>query len=356
MEGPEQAQLMEKEEPKTTPEPPKNPFGLGFALIFTIGFGAALLYAAGTNWSKSCDQPLKDFLTGFGVTGVFAALVFFGLEMTNPKGESLSGFGSFMFWVVLALFFAFGVTGSVFYWDSEDCETLAAIAHRWTFAGVLLFIIITGLIVSSLFGKFGGPFFAIFGFLLGNLFQFLADLFKGLAETLSDDGDPENKPPKRSAASDFALYVNHGALMWFFAYILYQAYDERDDPCDKPLHRCLHVFSFYGIAMTYLDFLFEKFAGIKTREKLKPHFRFLWGINILAYVIWGIYTCDKVFTADTCKDTAKDVFRLSFLLSCVFLVFCGFLVLGILAGILDFLCSGRLRFVVVIETGDDEEA
>jgi hypothetical protein len=232
---------------------------------------------------------------------------------------------------------------------------LAAVAFRWTFAGVLAFLILAFLMSSSLAGKFGAPFFALFGYGFANLFQFLSDLFRGLADTLSADKDPENVPPKRSAAADFALYINHASLMWFFAYILMQVHDERDDPCDKPLHKCLMAFGIYGILMTYFDFLFEKFAGIKTREKLKPYFRYLYVVNIVAYVIWGIFTIVQVFASKTCKDTAKDVFRLSFLLSCVFLVFCGILALGLCAGILDFLCSGRLRFVVVVESGPDAE-
>ncbi len=72
--------------------------------------------------------------------------------------------------------------------------------------------------------------------------------------------------------------------------------------------------------MTYFDFLFEKFAGVKTRDRLKPYFRFIYVINILAFVVWGIFTLVQVFSSKQCKDTAKDVYRLSFLLSCVFLV------------------------------------
>ena len=36
--------------------------------------------------------------------------------------------------------------------------------------------------------------FALFGYGLANLFKFLSDLFKGLADALNDSGDPENQP------------------------------------------------------------------------------------------------------------------------------------------------------------------
>jgi len=331
--------------------------GIAFALLFCTGFGAALLYAGTSNQAKTCDQNLFGFLMGFGVSAVFAALVFLGLEMTSkPEDDGdLKGIGFFCYYIVLILFFATGVTGCLYYWDSDDCDTLAAVAHRWTFAGVLAFLILSFLIVSAFLGKFGGPIFAVFGLILANLFQFLADLFKGLADALNDDGDPDNQPPKRSAAGNFALYVNHTVVLWFFAYILWQVYDERDDPCDTDLHTNLTVFGVWGCAMAYCDFLYEKFAGVKTRQRLKKQFRFLWAINIIAYLIWGIETASEVIPPTSCKDTAKDVYRLSFLLSCIFFVFCGFLFLGLCAGLLDFLCSGRLRFVVVVETGPQEE-
>eukprot|EP00299_Pterocystis_sp_00344_P008142 c296_g1_i1.p1 GENE.c296_g1_i1~~c296_g1_i1.p1 ORF type:complete len:376 (-),score=97.69 c296_g1_i1:106-1185(-) len=331
-------------------------FGLIFALIFCFGFGVALAYAAGANWNKECDQPLKAFLAGFGGTGIFAALVFLVLELTS-KGdeEDLSGVSAVAFYFVLVLFFVFGIAGASVYWASEDCEIVAAVAHRWTFAGVLAFLILAFLISSSLFGKFGGPVFAVFGMGFANLFQFLANMFKGLSDALTDDGDPANKPAKRSAGGDFSLYVNHAILMWFFGYILMQVHTERDEPCDVPLKKCLLAFGIYGVLMAYFDFLFEKFAGVKTREKLSPYFRYVWAINVLAYIIWGIYTAVEVFSSSSCEKTAKNTYRLSFLLSCVFFVFGGFMGLGLCAGVLDFLCSGRLRFVVVVETGPNEE-
>jgi len=242
------------------------------------------------------------------------------------------------------------------YWTSEDCDAVAAVAHRWTFAGVLAFFILTLLLVSGIVGKFGAPFFALFGYGLANLFQFLANMFKGLADAVNSPADEENTPPKRSAAGDFALYINHATIMWFFAYILMQVYEEKEDPCDKHLPQCLMAFGIYGIAMTYFDFLFEKFAGMKTREKVKPTFRFVLVGNVIAYIIWGIITISQVFSSVTCKNTSKDVYRLSYLLSMLFLVLVGILALGLCFGILDFLCSGRLRFVVVVESGDDEEA
>lgn len=334
----------------------KSSFGVIFALIFCLGFGVALTYAAGTNWNKECDSPLKAFLSGFGGTGILAALVFLMIELTSkPTDESLGLPSSILFYLVLGLFFVFGIAGSVLYWHSEDCDTLAAVAHRWTFAGVLAFLILASLLLSSVAGKFGAPFFAVFGYGFANLFQFLSNLFRGLADVLSDDGDEENKPVKRNASAEFAIFVNHAVLIWFFAYILAQVNDERDDPCDAPLHKCLLGFGIYGVVMSYFDFLYEKFAGVKTRERMQSYFRYLWGMNIFAYIIWGIYTCVEVFSTSTCKETAKDVYRLSFLLSCVFFIFCGFLCLGMCAGILDFLCSGRLRFVVVVETGPEEE-
>jgi dolichol kinase len=348
-------QLMEDKKPAAQAN--KSTFGVVFALIFCLGFGIALTYAAGSNWNKQCDRPLKAFLTGFGVTSILAFLVFLGLELSKKDHEEpkLTGFSLFAFWTILVLFFSFGTAGAILYFSSEDCDTLAAVEHRWTFAGVLAFLILAFLMSSSVAGKFGAPFFAIFGFGFANLFQFFANMFKSMAEVMSADGDPENKPVERSAGADFALFVNHATLMWFFSYILMQVHDEANEPCDRPLHNCLMGFGIYGLIVSYLDFLFEKFAGEKTREKLRPYFRFTWIINGVAYAIWGIYTAANVFSSHTCKDTAKDVYRLSFLLSCVFLVFCGFGVLGGCAGVLDFLCSGRLRFVVVVETGPNDE-
>eukprot|EP00298_Acanthocystis_sp_HF-20_P029657 c8567_g1_i1.p1 GENE.c8567_g1_i1~~c8567_g1_i1.p1 ORF type:complete len:361 (-),score=133.28 c8567_g1_i1:130-1212(-) len=336
----------------------KSPISVAFSLIFCLGFGIALIYAGATNWNDHCDQPLKHFLIGFGATGVLASIVFLVLSLTSSDddGAQLTGISMVSFWAVIVIFFAIGTTGVIFYWASEDCDTLAAVAHRWTFAGVLAFILTASLMVSSVFGKFGGPFFAVFGFFLGALFQGLADLFKGLAEAVSEDKNPENKPPNRSASGEFSLYVNHAAFLWLFAYILMQVHDEKDYECDTPLPACLIAFSAYGIFMTYCNFLFEKFAGIVTREKLKTYWKYLYGINITAFVIWGVFTADRVFESDTCKDSSKNVYRLAFLLSCVFFVLAGFLFLGLCAGIADFLCSGRLRFVVVVETGDEEEA
>jgi len=109
--------------------------------------------------------------------------------------------------------------------------------------------------------------------------------------------------------------------------------------------------------VTYFHFLYDMFAGVKTREKLAPKSKIIIGVLVVANIIWGSLGFDWVHTSDTCKDdgNAVNTYRLSYLLSLVFLVFLLLLCLFLLAALMDFLCSGRMRFVIVIATGDEDE-
>jgi len=107
--------------------------------------------------------------------------------------------------------------------------------------------------------------------------------------------------------------------------------------------------------MTYCDFLFEKFAGSMTREKMSKYWKYLYMVNIAAFVVWGVFTATQVFSSQTCKDTSKNVYRLSFLLSCIFFVFGGFLILGGCAGFLDYCLASRFRIVLIKQKDEDED-
>lgn len=339
-------------------------FSTWFAIVFVLGFGVALLAMGGMNWGKDCDTPMKVYLVLHGLCGVIASMFFLATEImyldsTDPNEDgALKGINLKIFYATIVYFVITGAIGCSWYWGADYCEDRAYTLYRWTWAAVLLFIILATMMFSDVFGRLGGPLFAKIGHLLGSLFQALADLFNTLADVL-DDGpkDPENVPPKRSGAAVFGIYVNHAAFMWFFLYIFFEAWKERNKACDKPLKTFLYVFSIVGFTLTYAHFLYEIFAGVKTRAKIQPKQKIILISVLVAYVIWGFVGFDWVHTSDICKDdgNAVNTYRISYLLSLVLLILCLLLGLFLCLGLLDFLCSGKMRFVVVISTGDDDE-
>jgi len=339
-------------------------FSTWFAVVFILGFGVALLGMTGMQWSKPCDQPMKVYLLLHGIAGIVTALFFMAvetmyIESTDPEDDgSLKGRSLQAFVGIILYFLITGAIGSAWYMHLDTCEDSAYTTYRWSWAAVLLFAIFTTMMFSDVFGKLGAPFFAKLGHLLGSIFQLLADAFNTLADILEEGPeDPENVPPKRSAAAIFAVYVNHAAFLWFFLYIFFEAYKERDLPCDKPLRTYLYVFSIIGTFLTYIHFLYDLFAGVKTRKKLAKKQHILIGIIVLITVVWGCIGFDWVHTSSTCREdgNAINTYRISYLLTCCFMIFLALLGLFLCMGLLDFLCSGKLRFVVVISTGDEDE-
>jgi len=350
--------------PKAGTQKKTTRFATWFAVVFILGFGIALMAMAGMQWSKPCDKPMTVYLLLHGIAALFGSVFFMVVEVmymdsTDPENDgSLKGRNLQIFFGVVLYFLITGAVGSSWFFASESCEDTSLSTFRWTWAAILLYLIMTCMMFSDVFGKLGGPMFAKVGHVLGSIFQVLADFFNTVADVL-DEGpkDPENIPPKRSAAAVFAVYVNHAAFLWFFLYIFFEAYKERKLPCDKPLKTFLYVFSIFGVFITYCHFMFELFAGVKTREKLsKKKFMFI-GLAMLLTLIWGLIGFVWVRTSETCREegNAQYTYRLSYLLSICFLIFCGLTGVFGCMGILDFLCSGRMRFVVVISTGDDNE-
>lgn len=282
------------------------------------------------------------------------------MESKDPENDgSLKG-GSRMFFIGIIIYFVIsGAIGASWYFNAETCEDTAFVTYRWTWAAILLFLILASMLFSDVFGTLGGPIFGKVGKLIGALFQSLADFFNTMADVLEEGSDPlgQNPVPKRSGAAVFAIYVNHAAFMWFFLYILFEAHKERTLECDKPLRTFLYVFSGIGAAFTFFHFLFEMFAGIKTREKIAKKKHVLMGALAILCIVWGIAGFTWVQTAKTCKEdgNAVNTYRISYLLSLCFLVFCCLGALFGCMGVLDFLCSGKMRFVVVISTGEEDE-
>ena len=68
-----------------------------------------------------------------------------------------------------------------------------------------------------------------------------------------------------------------------------------------------------------------------------------------AVVVWGALGLLWVRDSDTCAHTAAGVYRLALLLCCVYILFVGLLLLGLLALAVDFCLSGKLRMVVILE-------
>lgn len=339
-------------------------FSTWFAIVFVLGFGVALLAMGGMQWNKQCDQPMKVYLVLHGICGVVASLFFLACEIMyldskDPDDDgSLRGTNLKIFYATVIYFVITGILGSSWYFGTDTCEDTAFTTYRWTWAAVLLFLILATMMFSDLFGRLGGPFFAKVGHVIGSIFQMLADAFNTLADVLEDGPkDPENVPPKRSGAAVFGIYVNHAAFLWFFLYIFFEAWKERNKECDEPLRTFLYVFSVTGFTVTYAHFLYELFAGVKTRQKIAAKQKVIAGTILAAYVIWGFVGFDWVHSSETCKDdgNAVNTYRISYLLTLLLLVLCLLLALFLCLGLLDFLCSGKMRFVVVISTGDDDE-
>jgi uncharacterized protein with PQ loop repeat len=346
--------------------PPKKSTRLAtwFSIIFALGFGVALLGMTFVQWNNKCDKPMQLFMAVQGVAGAVSAVFFLAceimyLESKDPYDDgTLRGTSLKIFGVLVLYYLGTGIFGSTLYFEPENCEDIAHVVYRWTWATTLLFMIMTWLMFSDVFGKLGAPFFAKVGHVLGSVFQVLADVFNTMADILEEDSDdPENVVPSRSAAGKFAIYVNHAGFLWFFLYILFEAYKERDLPCDKPLRTYLYVFSITGSTLTYLHFLWEMFAGMKTREKMDAQkFKFLF-IFAIGFFIWSFFGFDWVETSETCKEdgNAVQTFRISWFLSRIVAAILLMLALFLCLGILDFLCSGKMRFVVVISTGNDDD-
>lgn len=352
-------------------EPPKKKTRLStwFAIIFSLGFGVALLAMTAVTWEKQCEGKMYNFFMAFhGIAGAFAAIFFLACEMMYLESKdpyddgALRGTRLKIFALLVVYYLGTGVFGCMEYFDDndvmEECKSTAYTAYRWTWATTLLFLIFFTMMFSDVFGKMGAPFFAKAGHVLGSLFQVLADVFNTMADILDEDSDdPENVVPHKSAAGKFAVYVNHAGFLWFFLYILFEAYGERNKHCDKPLRTYLYVFGGVGSTITYLHFLWEMFAGVRTREKFEQQQFKFFGIFAIFFFLWGFVGFDWVHTSETCKEepNAVQTYRISYLLSLCVLAIMAMLALFIILGILDFLCSGKMRFVVVISTGDSND-
>eukprot|EP00300_Choanocystis_sp_HF-7_P033485 c45837_g1_i1.p1 GENE.c45837_g1_i1~~c45837_g1_i1.p1 ORF type:complete len:384 (+),score=75.52 c45837_g1_i1:169-1152(+) len=315
-------------------------------------------------WSRTCDQPLKVYMLLHGIAGVGAALFFMAteaayMESTDPDDDgSLRGQKKQVFVGIILYFLLTGLAGTALYFSSKSCENAAYTTYRWTWAAVLLFMIMSSMLFSDVFGKLGAPFFSSVGHLFGSVFQSIADLFNTLGDVLAEGpADPENVPPARSAGTVFAMYINHAAFLWFFLYIFFEAWKERKLPCDMPLKTYLYGLSILGTAITYIHFLFSLFAGVKTRERLQSSQKLMLAVVGIAFVVWGIVGFRWVHGASTCMHDghAVNTYRLAFLLTCCLGILFGLGGVFMCAGILDFLCGGKMRLVVVISSGNEED-
>eukprot|EP00301_Raphidiophrys_heterophryoidea_P024506 c7982_g1_i2.p1 GENE.c7982_g1_i2~~c7982_g1_i2.p1 ORF type:complete len:368 (-),score=54.74 c7982_g1_i2:68-1171(-) len=332
---------------------PKAAFGMAFALFSSVGFGVTLCIAAALNWDRLCDMPLRIFLVAFGGLAVLAAFVFFILQVAHGSPNEEQSFVSrVLTHVMLLLCVAFGGAGCAFYWGTRDCQYLATVSHRWTFAGILVFLILFGLLLSAVTGKFGAPVFAKIGFVFSSLFQFMANMCNSAAAYLSAPPDPQNNPPVRGPAGDFAIVLNHAMVIWIFVYILTQVIAEWHLPCDMPLHTELSIFAVYGMTLVYFHFLYEKFAGVKTRQRLQGSLKYLRALTGAGFLAWAVTTVVSVLTSKTCKEKCHNVYRMSLILAFAMILACGLAVGGACLAGVAYLFSGKLRFVIVMETGD----
>lgn len=358
---------------ETGPGPPKKKTRLGtwFAVIFVLGFGVALLGMTSIKWGKTChvgsdekSNNLPMFMALHGGAGVFASFFFLACEVAyieskDPYNDGgLRGISLKIFLALIMFYVGSGIFGTMMYKMSKDCEMVSFTVYRWTWATVLLFCILLSMMFLQFIGTVGASFFSKVGHTVGSIFQALADVFNTVADILDEDHDaPGNEVPKSSAAAKFATYVNHGMLMWFFLYILFEAWKERELPCDTPLRRYLYVFGSVGLAITYMHFMWELFAGKLTRQKMEAQkFKFLF-IAALGYFAWGFIGFKWVHTSETCPEdgNAVETYRISYLLTLMVLCLAILGALAALLGILDFLCSGKMRFVVIISTGNEDE-
>eukprot|EP00299_Pterocystis_sp_00344_P005833 c17572_g1_i1.p1 GENE.c17572_g1_i1~~c17572_g1_i1.p1 ORF type:complete len:358 (-),score=73.49 c17572_g1_i1:662-1735(-) len=318
------------------------------AVILCFGVGAFLAFIAGSNWDVVCDQDLKWYLMINGSTLALTALVFLALTL------SASLYGMTATIITIGLLLTYLITGAVglsYYTQSDDCADISPSLAKWTLASLVGYAISCGLLLSTGVGNFGGATFAVFGNLITALFVWIAGLFNGVSHAMADEPDSTkaDKPPPRSIGKEFTLVVTHGAFMWFFLYLVWEAFLERKNECDGQLHRYLMVLGIYAAFLTYVDFLFEKFAGAGRRKMLEPFFPYLWVFNGILYFAWSLYGTVETFGSSTCHSTSKNVFHLSLLLSILFLFVSGMVVLGLLVMLGDYLCTGRVKVIMVIE-------
>ena len=172
-------------------------------------------------------------------------------------------------------------------------------------------------------------------------------------------GEPlEPQPTIANPVSNFALYVNTTALVWFFGYMMLEVGRAWYSPCDVPLHSYVSLFAVTGIALSVADFLRAIFKDpMPPITKLEQSYaRVGQQRRMVAYswltgavVLWGLFGLACLSRSTTCAGTAPQLYRLSLLLSFVFccLIAAGLLVL---VGVgIDYCCSGKLRIAIVLE-------
>lgn len=336
-------------EPKDTEslivsEPPKRSLSSAFALVFMLGFNAALIAAAAYTWNTECDAPLKGFLVSYAIVGLVSCGLFFLQEF---MGKELPG-GKSLPYVIFFAFVLSGITGTMYYSKAERCVATATLLYKWAFAAVLAFAIFIWLVISVPLVKVITP-------LLGKLMKAVLGIvmvIMGMFTALAAGCESFSKSDsKASGASVFAYYVNCSALCWFFSYFVIEVWRHYDAACDQPLHIFILIFGTLGTFLTLCVFYWEVLGpdgpapGTGGSSQTMRIFLTLFA----ACMVWGALGANWYHSAKTCEDTAPTIFRLAGLLVLAFYVVLAMLALiGAMLG-LDFLCSGRLRVVVILD-------
>jgi len=336
--------LLGDEKPKTSPF-----LGMGIALMACFGFGVALVYQGGASLDRPCDQPLAAFLVSLGVAAIVVALVYLIVTMasTGPSPLVTCAYLANLTFAIVA------IVGAVMYTASDDCALKEPSMVRWVRSGLLACVVLVSLMVSTVGFRITGPALAIVGHVIASVLGWIADLFHGLSFVLTehhrDASSPDNAPLVRDWSAEYVLLVTHAAVLWLFVYMVADVAREWHRPCDGALHTSLLVLGVYGSMTAFSDFLFEKFAAERTRRGLKRYMPYVWIINIVAWLVWGAVHTAQTLGTSSCKHTSKDVYKVSMVLSVLYLLSCGLLLFLVVLIGADYLWSGRVRVVVVFE-------
>eukprot|EP00301_Raphidiophrys_heterophryoidea_P018772 c3772_g1_i1.p1 GENE.c3772_g1_i1~~c3772_g1_i1.p1 ORF type:complete len:361 (-),score=98.59 c3772_g1_i1:277-1359(-) len=334
---------------ESAPKKTSGSLSVGIALLVAFGFGVAMTYEGGATFDQQCDQKLHVFLLCLGISTIVVSLVYLVLTLTTSGPSPLV----ICAYLCNLFFIASAIMGLVMYFSTKDCSMLEPSLMRWSWAAVLAILSLFSLLVFAIGGRITGPALSIIGNAVANIMAWFAGLFNGVSDVLNDEvkekDKPENRPLPRDPNEEFVLVITHASFMWLFCYMVAEVIREWHNNCDRALHTTVMTLGLYGAMLAYADFLFEKFAAQHTRLGLKPYMPYMWMVNIAAWYIWGLVHSIQTFGSSTCKATSRDVYKLSVVLTGLYLMSCGLVVLLVMFIGFDYLWSGRVRFVVVFE-------
>jgi len=178
------------------------------------------------------------------------------------------------------------------------------------------------------------------------------------------------------------LFVNAAALLWFFAYLLFELYwnwnlicdEAAPDPDDElswfawlkvaspsPVHWLILLFAVFGIVITLFYFITDLFSTPRApprsayevhKWKMRRQLRICANILLFAlFCAWGGALFYFVYTQQSCSNSSPSIFRLALLLLLIFFVFAGLAAFLFLCVCIDCCVSGRMRLVLLLSDG-----